>query len=175
VFDDLLATFADARPGSVIPYTAYVEVQVVAPFVGRIRVPLEMEGELPIPEVPDVSISAIHWNEVGLRRLEAIFVVRVENLNEFEVDLQNFSYRLSVGGRSVAGGDVDRIVMLEGGEAGEIHVPVVLSTTNLGRGGIGAVFGDRSLYRLEGKMALETAYGPLWVDYSAEGAQLFGD
>jgi LEA14-like dessication related protein len=48
-FRKLLSTVEGAKPGRRIPYTADLGLSVDAPLVGRLRVPVSKDGELPIP------------------------------------------------------------------------------------------------------------------------------
>lgn len=54
-FADFAQAIKGIRPGSTVPYRADVGVAVNAPVLGRIRLPLNREGELAVPTLTELS------------------------------------------------------------------------------------------------------------------------
>ncbi|KAL4565071.1 hypothetical protein LXL04_029153 [Taraxacum kok-saghyz] len=48
IYDDIKNTYEDIQPGSIIPYKVKVDLIVDVPVFGRITIPLEKNGEIPI-------------------------------------------------------------------------------------------------------------------------------
>ncbi|PWA57741.1 Immunoglobulin-like fold [Artemisia annua] len=66
IYDDIKNTYADIKPGSIIPYRLKVDLVVDVPVIGRLTLPLEKNGEIPIPKL-DVSIDKIKFERFSLR------------------------------------------------------------------------------------------------------------
>lgn len=52
---DLLKALKDVRPGSIIPYNAQVELNVDAPGLGVIPIPVGKKGKVQVPEIPNAK------------------------------------------------------------------------------------------------------------------------
>jgi len=52
IYKDIVDTFDDIEPGQVLPYLATVTLLIDVPVIGRITIPLEKKGEIPIPHKP---------------------------------------------------------------------------------------------------------------------------
>nr|AFK34094.1 unknown [Lotus japonicus] len=61
IYDDIKSTYSDIKPGSIIPYKVKVDLIVDVPVIGRITIPLEKTGEIPIPYKPDIDVEKINF------------------------------------------------------------------------------------------------------------------
>jgi LEA14-like dessication related protein len=158
----LLETLTGIRPGSVVPYTADLGLSVDAPMVGRIRIPLQKQGEVPVPAVPKVSIAAVKWDELGLNEARGRVMLNVANTNEFPLDLSKMTYTLSVNNSQVVSSAVEEPVSFaaDGGE-GTIEIPVSFSPINMGLSLFQALMSGEATFTVTGDMGVETPYGPL--------------
>jgi len=59
---DLVKAFKDIRPGSKIAYKADAGLSVDTPALGLLRLPLNKEGELSVPQIP--KIDEIDWKTI---------------------------------------------------------------------------------------------------------------
>ncbi|MBE0536557.1 MAG: LEA type 2 family protein [Phycisphaerae bacterium] len=64
---DLVRAFKDVRPGSAIPYNADMKLSMDAPLLGAIGVPLAKEGQLNVPEIP--NLETFDWKSKVLNLL----------------------------------------------------------------------------------------------------------
>ena len=62
IYDYIKNTYADIKPGSIIPYRIKVDLLVDVPVFGRITLPLEKTGEIPIPYKPDIDTEKIKFD-----------------------------------------------------------------------------------------------------------------
>ena len=63
---DLLQAFKNLRPGSVIPYTADLGLSVDTPALGTLRLPINKQGNLSVPTIPD--IADVNWKQIILNK-----------------------------------------------------------------------------------------------------------
>ena len=52
---DLIKAFKDIRPGSAIPYKADIGLGLDAPALGKLRLPLDRQGILNVPDIPEAD------------------------------------------------------------------------------------------------------------------------
>ena len=52
---DLIKAFKDVRPGSAIPYKADIGLGLDAPALGKLRLPLDRQGTLNVPDIPEAD------------------------------------------------------------------------------------------------------------------------
>jgi LEA14-like dessication related protein len=158
----LVHALSGVRPGAVIPYTANLGLSVDAPVLGRVRIPLRKEGELPVPAVPEVKIANVEWDRLGLNEARGRVTLEVANTNGFSLDLSKMTYAVSVNSTQVAGSAVEKPVSIaaDGGE-GTIEIPVSFSPVNLGLGLFQALTSGEATFAVTGDMSVETPYGPL--------------
>jgi LEA14-like dessication related protein len=56
---DLINAFKGIKPGMSIPYKAQMGLSMDTPALGNLRLPLQKEGELSVPSIPD--LKSIDW------------------------------------------------------------------------------------------------------------------
>lgn len=62
-----------------------VTLLVDVPVIGRITIPLEKKGEIPIPHKPDVDLEKIDWDHLSLEETSATLHLTFKNMNKFDV------------------------------------------------------------------------------------------
>ncbi len=160
------------RPGAVVPYEAHLDLSVDAPAVGKLTLPIDREGTLPIPALPKVSVASMDWSELGLLGAKGTIALDIENTNQFPVDLDTMSYGLSLGGRRVFEGRIAESLSFDQGGKRRLEIPVSLSTTELGGGIISILRGAEAQYQVEGDVAIGTPWGKLAAPFSSIGTAL---
>jgi LEA14-like dessication related protein len=174
VYLELLKVLRDIRPGAVIPYAAEMGMSVEAPAVGRLRLPLRKEGQLPVPTVPEVAVKEIKWHKLALEEAGGTVKVRFVNRNQFPMDLAKFDYRLSLGGTEVAVSSVARpAAFAADGGAAEIDIPITLSPRNLGLAFFRMLTGEGASYGLRGNLEVTTPFGPANLAFDQGGSTVF--
>ena len=73
IYDDIKNTYADIKPGSIIPYRIKVDLLVDVPVFGTIILPLEKTGEIPIPYKPDIDIEKIKFDRFSFEETVPYF------------------------------------------------------------------------------------------------------
>jgi LEA14-like dessication related protein len=171
-FVTLANALGGVKPGSVVPYDAKMDLSVDAPL-GPVSLPIRKKGEVPVPAVPKVELTSVQWKNLTLSEASAVLKLKVENTNDFNLDLNKLAYALQLGGQSIAAGGVDKSVAFSKGQAREIEIPVSFSPSNLGLAAFNMLRGQGADYAIGGDMAVDTPFGPLKMPYQRTGQTTF--
>ena len=171
-FAPLLTALSGVRPGAVVPYAADMKLSVDLPAVaggGRYAIPFSKSGELPVPAVPDVSISGLKLGELSLSKAAATLTLNVKNTNQFAVILSKMDLGLDLGGARVSSAALGRELSLTPGQSGTVDIPVELSLAKLGLSAFRSLVGKDSGYRLQGQATVQTPFGPVTLPVDRGG------
>ena len=172
-FAPLMERVAAAKPGALVPYEALLTFKVDAPGVGPLELPVKKTGELPIPAMPEVTITSVKWDQLGLTGAKGEVRLKVKNTNQFPVDLNQLGYALTLGGRDVASSRVADATKFAAGAEQEIRVPISISASQAGLGLFDIIRGNGSAYSIKGDAALGTPMGPLTLPFERKGETKF--
>lgn len=174
VYTQLLAALKGVRPGSVLPYKADLGFSVDSKIAGPLRLPLHMEGELPIPTVPQVEVTQINWDRMTLSNAGGRVNLRIVNSNEFPVTLSKLDYALSLGNVEVARSSLAKAVAFDAsGGAGAVEIPISFAPAKLGLAVFGMLTGKGAGYSLKGTLAVDTPFGPMTLPVEKTGDTVF--
>lgn len=168
-FSELIKAVQGVRPGAMVPYQTTLGLSVNAPAVGKLRLPLQKEGQLPVPTAPNVSVSSIKWQNVSLAGATGQIALRVANPNSFAFALSNLNYNVKLGGFDLANGGLVNAANLAAGAAQEIGINVSVSSAKAGMGLLQLLQGKSSNYTLGGSLAIGTPFGPLQIPLAVSG------
>lgn len=64
-----------------------LKVALVAdvPVLGRLTLPLEKRGEIPIPHKPDVDLEKVVWDHLSMEETSATLHLSLKNMNHFDI------------------------------------------------------------------------------------------
>lgn len=172
-FVETLATLSGFKAGSVIPYTANLNLSVDAPGIGPISLPLKKEDELPIPTAPDVSLESVDWGDIGFSKATATLNMRVKNNNDFSLDMNKLNYALKLAGSSVVENKIEKATSFDKGGESVLQIPISILPLNLGTAIFSMLKGSGSSYSLDGTMDFQTPFGPLSLPLNSSGKTKF--
>lgn len=158
-FEGLLAVLPGVRPGAVVPWEAQLGLSADLPAAGRVRLPLEARGELPIPAVPEVRVEGLRLDELSLTRAAGTLSLGVKNTNGFACTPQAPALRLSLGGHRVADASLALAGPLQPGTAATVALPLSFSPLSAGSALLDLLRGSSAAWRLEGELAVDTPWG----------------
>ncbi len=169
VFVDLLKALRGVSLGSTVPYKGTLGLSVNAPVLGTLRLPLEKEGQLPVPAPPQVSVPSVTWQNVSLAGATGLLKMKVANPNSFAFDVAGLDYDIKLGGVELAKGGLVNAASLAAGVAQEIGIKVSVSTAQAGMALLQLVKGQSAAYSLGGTIAIGTPFGPLKLPLATSG------
>lgn len=168
-FSSLFEALSSVRPGSLLPYEAEVNLAVEVPAAGRVELPLRYEGSLPVPAVPEVSIQALRVENSGLSEIALTLDTEIRNPNSFPLDLSDLDVGLELAGARVADLSARVAGSLGPGGATNVSLPLRLSLASGGRALLSLLRGNAAEYRLTGRLAAGTPYGPIEWPLAGQG------
>lgn len=62
-----------------------VALVVDVPYFGKLTLPLKKEGEMPIPQKPDVDLDKMVWDHLSLDQTAATLHFNIKNMNKFDI------------------------------------------------------------------------------------------
>jgi LEA14-like dessication related protein len=169
VFLELLKALQGVRPGAMIPYKTTLGLSVNAPVLGVLRLPLEQEGQLPVPAPPNVSVSSVTWGNLSLAGATGLLKLRVANPNSFAFDLAGLEYDFKLAGLDLAKGALANAANLAAGATQEIGINLSVSTEKAGMAILQILQGQSGAYSLGGALTIGTPFGPLRIPLALSG------
>ena len=164
-FASLFTALKGVKPGAVVAYNAHFTIGVDAPVLGRIDVPLSKKGELPVPAVPDVELSALVVEKLGLDEIRGSAKLQVRNTNQFALDLSRLGVNLALAGKDVGGSRLNQSVNLAPGRTVAVDMPLSFSPRAVGVGLFNLLKANQIAYELSGAIEANSRFGALSLPY----------
>lgn len=171
VYQDIKDTYDDIHPGEVIPYRVKVELLVDVPVLGRITLPLEKTGEIPIPYKPDVDVDKIEFEHLSLEETSASLHLKVENKNKFDLGIKALDYNFILADVTIAEASLSRSANIAQCGEGVLEIPISFRPKDLGSAVWDIVRGRGAGYSMTGKLEVDTPFGPMHLPFSKEGGK----
>ena len=165
----VLKTLPSVKPGALVPYTAQLSIIVEPPLLGPMNLPLERSGEIPIPAVPEISLTSFDVDTLSLEKISGTAKLRVRNTNQFEIDLSQIRLDLAIGGKKVASTRLRHTSKLAPGQSAAVDLPIEVSPRTAGAGLLNLLGGNDAGYAIYGRLDVTTRYGDLALPFSERG------
>ncbi|UCH49284.1 MAG: LEA type 2 family protein [Betaproteobacteria bacterium] len=165
----VVKTLPGVKPGAVVPYEAQLNLIVDVPVVGEMTLPVERNGEIPVPALPQITLLSFDVGDLGLDEVRAEARLRVKNTNRFRIELTRVRFDLALGGRKVASTRLSASPKLAPGQTAVVKIPLSLSPRALGAGVLDVLSGSDAGYAISGRLDVMTRYGELALPFSQKG------
>ncbi|KAL3619862.1 hypothetical protein CASFOL_034774 [Castilleja foliolosa] len=169
VYDDIKTMYADIQPGSIIPYRVKVDLIVDVPVFGRLTLPLEKTGEIPIPYKPEVDIEKIRFDKFSFEETVATLHLRLNNKNDFDLGLNDLDYEIWLCDVSIGGAKLAKSARLEKNGVTSIDVPITFRPKDCGSALWDMIRGRGTGYTMKGNINVDTPFGAMKLPISKEG------
>ncbi|CAN6291140.1 unnamed protein product [Urochloa humidicola] len=169
VFDDIKSTYKDIKPGSIIPYLVRVVLLVDVPIIGRIKIPLQKAGEIPVPYKPDVDVEKIKFHHFSFEETTATLHIKLENKNDFDLGLNLFEYEMWLGDDSIASAELTQNTKIEKQGITRMQIPFSFRPKDFGSAVWDMIRGRGTGYTIKGKIDVDTPFGNMKLPISKEG------
>ncbi|KAL5711697.1 hypothetical protein ACHQM5_013953 [Ranunculus cassubicifolius] len=169
IYDDIKNTYDDIQPGSIIPYRIKVDLIVDVPVFGRLTLPLEKTGEIPIPYKPDVDIEKIRFERFSFEETVAILHLKLENMNDFDLGLNSLDSEIWLSGVSIGGAKLREPTKLDKKGISYVDVPITFRPKDLGSAVWDMIRGKGTGYSIIGNIDVDTPFGAMKLPISREG------
>lgn len=168
IYDDIKRTYADIKPGSIIPYNIKVELIFDVPVFGRITIPLEKTGEIPIPYKPEVEIEKIRFEKFSFEETVAILHLQLDNKNDFDLGLNELEYEVWLSDVSIGGADLVKTANIIKNGITYIEIPVTFRPKDFGSVLWDMIRGRGTGYSMKGSIHVDTPFGPMKLPINKE-------
>lgn len=150
-FSEVYNTFSSLVRQDSLAYRLATEVQFDIAGVGKQRVPVSAEGNLPIPKLPSIKLNSFDVKEFSLMGAEMVAVFQVENPNSFGISITNTFYNLDVNEKEWLNTTLEKTIKLGGSESKLITIPIRLNSTQMGAALLDMIRGETEFqYHLTG-------------------------
>ncbi|KAI9195167.1 hypothetical protein LWI28_012370 [Acer negundo] len=169
IYDDIKSTYADIKPGSIIPYKIKVDLIVDVPVFGRLTLPLEKTGEIPIPYKPDIDVEKIKFERFTFEETVAILHVKLENKNDFDLGLNSLDYEVWLSDVSIGGAELSKSTTLDKNGISYIDIPITFRPKDFGSALWDMIRGKGTGYTMKGHIDVNTPFGAMKLPIDKEG------
>ncbi|KAL9679015.1 hypothetical protein QQ045_016868 [Rhodiola kirilowii] len=169
IYDDIKSTYADIKPGSIIPYKIKVELIFDVPVFGRITIPLEKTGKIPIPYKPDVDIEKIQLEKFSFEETVAVLHLKLENKNDFDLCLNELDYEVWLSDLSIGAADLAKTANIIKNGITYLDIPVTFRPKDFGSALWDMIRGRGTGYSMKGSLNVDTPFGPMKLPINKEG------
>lgn len=169
IYDDIKKTYDDIKPGSIIPYRIKVDLIVDVPVFGRLTLPLEKSGKIPVPYKPDIEVERIHFEKFSLEETIATLHLKLDNKNEFDLGLNDLDYQMWLSDVSIGGAELEKSAKITKNGISYIDVPITFRPKDFGSAMWDMIRGRGTGYSIKGNMNVDTPWGPMKLPVCKEG------
>ncbi|KAL0359308.1 UNVERIFIED_CONTAM: Desiccation-related protein PCC27-45 [Sesamum angustifolium] len=169
IYDDIKSTYNDIKPGSIIPYKVKVDLIVDVPVFGRLTLPLEKTGEIPIPYKPDIDLEKIHFDKFSFEETIATLHVKLENMNDFDLGLNGLDCEVWLSDVSIGGTELAKSVEIKKKGISYVDIPITFRPKDFGSALWDMIRGRGTGYTLKGHVNVDTPFGGMKLPISREG------
>ncbi|GEM_PF-2737232 len=177
-FPQLLEALDQGRLGSIVSYRANLQLMTLpqpttaaagSQTPAPLSLPMSWDGKFPIPNIPQIELVNLTWDDMGLISLRGKAIVRVTNTNEFDIDIRKFAYKVQLQGATLMSGGLSSGALLRPGQTREIEIPLRLSMLKLGAAVMDAARSNVAAYRIKGDARVVTEFGDLSFPFEESG------
>ncbi|MQM21915.1 hypothetical protein Taro_054962 [Colocasia esculenta] len=169
IYDDIKSTYNDIKPGSIIPYKIKVDLIVDVPIFGRLTLPLEKNGEIPVPYKPDVDVEKIRFEKFSFEETTAVLHLKLENKNDFDLALKALDYEIWLADVSIGGAELKESTKIDKNGISFMKIPISFRPKDFGSALWDMIRGRGTGYTMKGNIDAETPFGPMKLPISKEG------
>ena len=151
-FSNLYESFRSLLRQDSVSYRMDTAVSFSLPVLGARTVPVEAEGVLPIPKIPDIRFGDFEMKRVSFSGAEAELTFSVRNPNAFGITLAGADYTLNVNGNEWLDTSLGEAISVSGSQTRDITLPIELSASQMGGALVEMMGGKKEFeYRLTGQ------------------------
>ncbi|KAL8030481.1 hypothetical protein ABFX02_14G288800 [Erythranthe guttata] len=169
IYDDIKSTYEDIQPGSIIPHKVKVDLIVDVPVLGRITIPLEKTGEIPIPFKPEIDIDKIRFDKFSFEETVATLHLKLGNKNDFDLGLNDLDYEVWLCDVSIGGAELEKSANIEKNGFCYVDVPITFRPKDCGSALWDMIRGKGTGYSMKGNINVDTPFGAMKLPISKEG------
>lgn len=150
-FSNVYDSFRSVLRQDSVSYKMATDVTFSLPVIGSRTVPVEANGQLPLPRIPQINFGGFEMKSLSFRGAEAEVTFRVRNPNAFGIVLDGADYQLQVNGSNWLDTELSESINVSESSSEDVIIPVRLSSSQMGSALIEMMGGRKEFdYRLTG-------------------------
>ncbi|ONM11454.1 Late embryogenesis abundant protein group 2 [Zea mays] len=149
--------------------TVKIPVSLDVPIIGRVKIPIQKDGEIPIPYKPDVDVEKIKFHHFSFEETTATLHLKLENKNDFDLGLNLLEYEMWLGDDSIASAELTQTAKIEKQGITRMQVPFSFRPKDFGSAVWDMIRGRGTGYTIKGKIDVDTPFGNMKLPISKEG------
>lgn len=169
VYEDIKNTYKDINEGTVIPYKVLVELIMDVPVIGKITLPIEKKGEIPVPNKPEVDLVKIKLGELSFEETSATLHLKLMNKNDFDMGLNALEYQVWLGDENIGGAKLAKSAKIDKKGEGVVEIPISFRPKDFGSALWDMIRGKGTGYSVKGSIEVDSVFGPMKLPFSKEG------
>lgn len=151
-FSNLYESFRSVISQDSVSYRMDTAVSFSVPVIGSRTVPVQAEGDLPIPKIPRIQFGDFEMKRLSFSGADIDISFRVSNPNSFGITLAGADYALQVNGKEWLDTRLGESIRVDGSDTREITIPIELSASQMGSALVEMMGGRKEFeYRLKGQ------------------------
>ena len=169
IYDDIRSAYKEIKPGSIIPYRVKVVLHIDIPVLGRISIPLQKNGKIPVPYRPDVDIEKIKFEQFSFEESTATLHLNLDNKNDFDLGLNSMDYEVWLANVSIASAELKECTNIKKQEVTTMNLPISFRPKDFGSAMWDMIRGKGTGYSIKGHIDVNTPFGHMKIPISKEG------
>ncbi|MCU7906411.1 MAG: LEA type 2 family protein [Candidatus Thiodiazotropha sp. (ex Epidulcina cf. delphinae)] len=152
-FQRLMNTYRQLKHADRVAYRLDLGLGFDIPVLGRVRIPIDYEGDFPLPSIPEIKVRSLHVQQLTMNGARLLLQLEVDNPNSFSLLLDRLNYNLKLNGFAVGKGLLNQPLDIKQGGRGVIDLPLSLDFMQAGMGLYSALLSKTGIkYELNGSM-----------------------
>jgi LEA14-like dessication related protein len=177
-YSDLFSSFSSLIDKDESTYQIACGFTFELPVLGRIRIPVSREGEIPVLRFPKICYGGLKVTNLTFTRAELELSMHLDNPNALSLNLSSLAYDLEINQSPWVEGGLHHTVEIGKHEEGVIRLPFTLNLIEIGMGAYDILREKKPVeYRVSGDYGFTTSVpliGEVGSDFLVSGVtQIF--
>ena len=177
-YSDLFSSFSSLIDKDESTYQISCGFTFDLPVLGRIRIPVSREGEIPVLRFPKIRYGGLKLTNLSFSKVELELSMYLDNPNALALNLSSLTYDLEINQSPWVVGGLQHTVEIGEHEEGVIRLPFTLNLIEVGMGAYDILREKKPVeYRVSGDYGFTTSVpliGEVGSDFLVSGVtQIF--
>lgn len=157
-FVDVFESIKSLADNKTLDYAIKTDALLDLPIMGMVRIPAEKAGQVPVPQLPKISLDGIKIKSLGFKGADLEIGLNLDNPNAFDIDIRDLGYDLVVNGQRWLQSQGKDTISLAKSASSQVKVPLNLSFLDMGLTLADLLKQQSTLdYQLVGNMNMDTS------------------
>jgi LEA14-like dessication related protein len=131
--------------------------------IGPLRIPIQARGVLELPQLPTLSLEAVHIRQMSFSGASLNCQLKIDNPNAFDLAVKKFDYKLQLGDLPIAQASGQPTAPVPQSGSSVIGISFDVSFARLGRSAYDLFQRPESTYRIDGRMLFDAPTGGIKI------------